>query len=294
MPRVSLNVQYARRWYGNLRVTDDQAVTAADYDRFTVTVPTDSRLPNSGGSVTSFDISATGAARAPNYLVTLADNYGLQTEHFDGVNISVQARLQNGLLVQAGTGPGRVITNDCEVVAKLPEMLQAIAGNPSRASTAVTRPLERCEQNNGWRTGVSGLASYTIPKIDVQVSGTFQNQPGAQLDANANTCSGVLTAQCTSLTTTLGRGFSNAAAFRPFNIVPAGEIFIERLNQIDFRVAKLFRFNTTKTSINFDFYNVTNSNSVITENATYTLAGWRTPQSILLPRLFKISAQFDF
>ena len=70
-------------------------------------------------------------------------------------------------------------------------------------------------------------------------------------------------------------------------------MFIERLNQIDLRVAKLFRFNGTRTSINFDFYNVINSNSVITENATFG-AAWRTPQSILLPRLFKLSAQFDF
>ena len=36
-----------------------------------------------------------------------------------------------------------------------------------------------------------------------------------------------------------------------------------------------------------------NSNSVLTENATFG-AAWRTPQSILLPRLFKLSAQFDF
>ena len=36
-----------------------------------------------------------------------------------------------------------------------------------------------------------------------------------------------------------------------------------------------------------------NSNSVLTENATYG-STWRTPQSILLPRLFKIAAQFDF
>ena len=46
-------------------------------------------------------------------------------------------------------------------------------------------------------------------------------------------------------------------------------MFIERLNQIDFRVAKLFRLGTTRTSINFDFYNIMNSNSVLTENATY-------------------------
>jgi hypothetical protein len=58
-------------------------------------------------------------------------------------------------------------------------------------------------------------------------------------------------------------------------------------------VSKIFRLATTKTSINFDFYNITNSNSVLTENATFG-AAWRTPQSILLPRLFKLSAQLDF
>jgi hypothetical protein len=80
-------------------------------------------------------------------------------------------------------------------------------------------------------------------------------------------------------------------------------VFLERLNQIDFRVAKLFRLNGTRTSINFDFYNITNSNSILAENATFTdpaavtaaaPQSWRVPQSILLPRLFKISAQFDF
>ena len=68
---------------------------------------------------------------------------------------------------------------------------------------------------------------------------------------------------------------------------------MERLNQIDFRVAKVFRVAGTRTMINFDFYNVTNSNSVLTENASYG-APWRTPQSILLPRLFKLGLQVDF
>jgi hypothetical protein len=38
---------------------------------------------------------------------------------------------------------------------------------------------------------------------------------------------------------------------------------------------------------------VLNSNAVIGENATFGPA-WRTPQSILLPRLFKLNAQFDW
>jgi hypothetical protein len=290
VPRVSLNVQYARRWYGNFRVQDDRSIAAADFDRFSIPVPSDSRLPNGGDTITAFDLRS---SPTQNLFVTRAQNFGDMTERFDGVNISMQARLQNGLNMQAGVGPGRVVTDDCDIVDDLPELLQAVNGAPSRSGATTARPLERCRENNGWRTGVSGFASYTIPKIDVLVSGTYQNQPGAQLNANSNVCSGVQTAACTAATPALGRPFTGAPGGRFFNLIPAGEVFIERLNQIDFRVAKLFRFNGTRTSLNFDFYNITNSNSVITENATYGTP-WRTPQSILLPRLFKLSAQFDF
>ena len=47
----------------------------------------------------------------------------------------------------------------------------------------------------------------------------------------------------------------------------------------------------------FDLYNLFNANSVIGENSMYApppSTAWRTPQTILLPRLFKISAQLDF
>jgi hypothetical protein len=293
MPRVSLNVQYARRWYGNFRVQDDRAVSAADFDRFSIPVPSDSRLPNGGDAITGFDLKPAAGTTSQNLLVTRAQNFGDMTERFDGVNISMQARLENGLTVQGGVGPGRVVTDDCDIVDDLPELLSAVNGAPSRSGATTARPLERCHENNGWRTGVSGFASYTIPKIDVLISGTYQNQPGAQINANSNVCSGTQTAACTASTTSLGRAFTGAAGGRFFNLIPAGEVFIERLNQIDLRFAKLFRFNGTRTSINFDFYNITNSNSVLTENNTYGTP-WRTPQSILLPRLFKLSAQFDF
>ena len=294
-PRISIDVQFARRAYGNFRITDDLNVSASDYQQFSLTVPTDPRLPDGGGNtLTYYDLTAAGAATAPRYFVTHAKNYGEQTEVFTGVNIGVNARLANGLTVQGGTGPGRVVTDDCDVVDDLPEMLHTFLGNPSRNSAFAARPLERCRQNNGWRTGVQGLATYLIPKIDVNVSATFQNQPGAQVDAN---WIAPLTA------TNLGRPFSAPfAGGRSLNIVEAGEVYIERLNQIDFRMSKVFRFGRSRAMLNFDFYNVTNSNSILSENATYTAqpppganpATWRSPTGILLPRLFKLGMQFDF
>jgi hypothetical protein len=43
---------------------------------------------------------------------------------------------------------------------------------------------------------------------------------------------------------------------------------------------------------NFDIYNAMNGNPVRAVNAAY--ASWLVPTGILDPRLFKLSAQFDF
>jgi hypothetical protein len=286
VPRMSVEVQYARRWYGNIRVMDDLSVTPASYTPVTLNAPADSRLPDSGGyTLTGMAISPTAAGQ--QYFITLSNNYGKQTEHFDGVNTTVNARLQNGLLLQGGFGTGRQVTNDCEVVDDLPEMLHSFFGDPTRLFFFAARPREFCEQNNGWRTSVQGLVSYTIPKVDVQVSGTFQNLPGAVVQANANygVTAGIIPGVLPSA--------YPFVPFKAFQIVEPGAQFIERLNQIDFRASKIFRIGATRTALNFDFYNVTNSNSVLGENFAYGPA-WRAPTSIVLPRLFKISAQFDF
>jgi hypothetical protein len=288
MPRMSVEVQYARRWYGNIRVMDDLAAGPGNYTPVTLNVPNDSRLPDSGGTLTGLTLSPT--VGPPSYFVTLSNNYGKQTEHFDGVNVTVDARLQNGLILRGGTGTGRQVTNDCDVVDDLPEMLHTFFGDPTRAFFFAARPREFCEQNNGWRTSVQGLVSYTLPKVDVQISGTFQNLPGAVVQANANY--GVIP------------GVAGPGPFIPFQavqIVEPGSAHIERLNQLDLRLAKVFRFGSTRTNINFDFYNVLNANSVLSENFAYSsivpgpgVAGWRSPTTILLPRLFKFGVQFDF
>ncbi|MND04612.1 hypothetical protein D3C83_249710 [compost metagenome] len=57
----------------------------------------------------------------------------------------------------------------------------------------------------------------------------------------------------------------------------------------------MLRFGRTRTSVNFDVYNVFNGNTVQALNNTFGGATpWQQPQSILLARFAKISAQFDF
>ena len=48
---------------------------------------------------------------------TLARDFGKQTEHWNGVDFSANARLQNGLVLQGGVSTGRTTTDNCEVIA---------------------------------------------------------------------------------------------------------------------------------------------------------------------------------
>jgi hypothetical protein len=90
LPRVSVEVSYARRIYGNFVVTDNRAVGPADFDPFTITAPVDSRLPGGGGNVITglYDVKPEKFGLVDNF-VTFASNFGKQTEHDNGVDLSI-------------------------------------------------------------------------------------------------------------------------------------------------------------------------------------------------------------
>src|SRR6185503_12686162 len=93
LPRISVDVGYFRRIWGNFRVTDNILTTAADYTSFNLTVPTDSRLPNSGQVITGlYDIKPEKFTQARNYN-TLSNKFGNQIEHWNGVEVALNARL---------------------------------------------------------------------------------------------------------------------------------------------------------------------------------------------------------
>src|SRR5439155_10189666 len=83
LPRVSVNASYFRRWYGNFRVTDNLAVTGTDFHPYCIPAPVDPRLPGGGGQQLCglYDVKPAKFGQVDN-LVTLAKNYGKQTDHW--------------------------------------------------------------------------------------------------------------------------------------------------------------------------------------------------------------------
>ena len=284
LPRMSVDVGYFRRWYGNFVVTDNRALGASDFDTFSITAPVDARLPDGGGYVVGplYNVVPGKFSLAADNYVTLSDSFGKQIQHWNGVDVNVNARLGGGTIVQGGTSTGRTSTDNCAVVAQAPEL------NPLGAPY--------CHQATDWLTQVKLLATYRIPKVDMLVSGTFQNVPGVAINGNYN-------APFAVYSPSLGRVISggNANSTVQVNLVPPGTVYGDRVNQVDFRVGKAFKAGRMRPTLNLDVYNATNANPVVAVNSTYNAVAaarpsgaWLAPQSILTARFVKISVNVDF
>jgi hypothetical protein len=284
-PGVSVDVSYFRRSFGNQIVTDNLALSAADFDEFSITAPVDARLPDGGGYTVGglYNLKTTSFGRPADNILTLGKNYGDMTEHWNGVDVSARARLGADTTIQGGVSTGRTSIDNCEVTAELPEALT----NATVFAVANTglQPQSFCKHKQNFLTQVKGMATYTVPRADVLLSLAFQSFDGPVRAANYT----VTSAQAQQ---SLGRPLSGNAANVVVNILRPGAQNVERVNQFDLRVGKIFRFGGTRTSVNLDVYNLLNSDTVLAENSSY--GAWQRPTQLLIARFAKISATFDF
>jgi hypothetical protein len=267
---LSVEASYFRRWYGNFVVTDNLTTAPSDYDPFSITAPADPRLPGGGAYVVDglYDLKPAKFGQPASNFVTHASNYGKQLEHWNGVDLGMSARTAFGLRMQLGASTGRATRDNCDVVTKV--------DNPS--------PLY-CRVQEQFLTQVKGFATYTIPRLAVLTSATYQSQPGPEILADYNAPNAVVAAS-------LGRNLSGNAANAPVKLVSPGSMYGERMHQLDVRAAKIVRLGPTRTTVNFDLYNVLNSSAVLMQNNNFAV--WQRPTSILTARFFKFSVLFDF
>jgi hypothetical protein len=287
LPRVSIEVGYTRRWLDNFTVTDNLLTSAADYDQFSVTAPLDSRLPGGGGYTVSglYNVNPAKAGQT-NDLRTYAPNYGTISQVYNGVDINLNARMRNGLQLQAGSSTGQRVTDYCDVRAKLPEQ----AGGFSTASeVAAFNPVNPyCHVAPGNTTRFTAAGTYTIPKADVLLATTFQSSPGEPLRADYVVTSAVAAQS-------LGRPLSANAPNVTVNLLAPEERRHPRVNQLDFRVGKIMRFGTHRANVSLDLFNALNLDTVLTYNQNFVPGGaYLVPLTVLTPRTAKITVQYDF
>jgi hypothetical protein len=287
LPRMSIEVAYHRRWFNGFTLNDNLLAQNSDYAPYSITAPQDPRLPGGGGYVISglYDASPAVAGQVSN-LVTDSQSYGKWFQYFNGVDVTLNLRTRGGMTFQGGTSTGQNVADNCDVRAHLPELNVTIG--PGLITSAVSPTSPYCHVAYGVLTQLRGLGAYTIPRIDLQVSAVFQSKPGALLAANYAVPASVVAQS-------LGRLPSGNVTNVTINLIEPGSMYGDRLNQLDFRLAKILRFGRTRTTVGIDLYNVLNSSAILTYNSGFVPGGsWLQPNGVLTGRMGRINAQFDF
>jgi hypothetical protein len=296
VPRVSVEVGYNRRWWGNFFVTDNVLTTAADYEVYSIAVPDHADLPGVGQSAQYVAITAAANARGAQSYMTSERDYGdARTSYWHGVDFTTTARMPNGLTVQAGTSTGRGIRNNCDVTRALPELL--LVAN-------VNARVDSCDVTEKWTTSFKGLASYTVPKIGVLVSASMRSletTPGGGVATNGLSLAANYVVPNTMIQQSLGRLPANAlpTGTTTVNLLNPGQLYtLARINLVDMRFAKIFRFMDRRADVGIDLYNLFNSNVTTVYQQTYEQrtngAAWLTPTGIAAPRVARFNVTVNF
>jgi hypothetical protein len=284
LPRASVAVDYWRTWYGNFVAIDHRGYGPQDFDTFSITAPTDPRLPGGGGYAISglYDVKPGAFGRPAAGFATRAANFGEQSEVWNGVDVSFKARPGTGILVQGGTSTQKRSTNNCEIVAQV-----AAAAPPERGGTlpAYNPSQLFCDVAGTFLTQLKLIGAYTVPRIDVEVAASLQNLAGPPVTA-------VYTASNAQVQASLGRSLAGGASSVDVDLIEPRSLYGDRINQLDLRVAKIIRFGTTRLTAGLDVYNVLNSSAVLELNDAFD--SWQQPLSILTARFAKVVLQLNF
>ncbi len=295
IPRLSAEVAYNRRWFNGAKVTDNTLRGPNDYETFTLTVPQDSRLPGGGGyPITLAALRATAPAGAQNY-VTFESDFGPERKlYWHGVDFTLNARLRQGLILQLGTQTGRSVEDTCEMA----QVLDSTAAPALLTNNSTIKDLRNCLDVDPFQTTIRGLASYTIPKVDVLVAGTVRSQPPLERNANWQVPNSVIQ----SIIGRLPPG-ALATGNTTIDILDNDHrLYADRRTQIDMRFAKIFRFGSKRLDIGVDLSNLLNTNYATTFENTYqyslgnTAQGgtWNNPTAIYSPRFVRWNLTVDF
>ncbi|HET9193491.1 MAG TPA: TonB-dependent receptor [Vicinamibacterales bacterium] len=298
LPRMSIEVGYARRWFKGVTVTDNLVRTPDEYDSYEMTAPSDSRLPGGGAYPIRIYVPTAAAAReaAQNYVTFQTDFGPEETNYWHGVDVTLSARTRWGLTFSGGTSTGRSVQDDCAT------------------TVLIDSPDPRnCRDVDPFQTTFRGLASYTIPKIDVLVSGTVRSQPEIARAANLNlpnTTSSAACAPnpgaCTTVEGLLGRlpfGSNRTSTTSIALIDNDHRLFSgERQTQFDMRFAKILRFGATRTDVGVDVGNLLNTNYATNWENTYQYSigntaqggSWNNPTAVYTPRFVRLNLTVNF
>jgi hypothetical protein len=252
---LSITGAWYRRDTYDIEQQINTLISVSDFAQFTTPSPL-----NNGETITIYNLN-----RSKQGLVDLLDTSATDRSKarvgYNGLEVSFTARLPRGANMFGGWSADRLITVAC-------------AGYDPNTF----RSCDQSQYDIPFRHDFKFAGSYPLP-LDFQIGATLQSYAGLPLAVNwavpANLFPGGRTQSVT------------------VNLVPPGSKYLERWNQLDFSVRRVFRLGKVRVDGALDIFNALNTNVVLSENQNFgsTLG---QPQAILQGRLLRISNQIKF
>ncbi len=294
LPRVSVAATVYRRDFRDLPVTDNLLRTFADYRAVDVVSPLD------GSVFQAFTANSTQVLRNVQDFDTNASSDREQT--YNGFDLTFNARLPRGGTVFGGFTTERT--------------MRVICDEPDDPNN-----IRFCDDgDNGipWQKQFKFAGTYPLG-WGIQASASFQSLNGRALggystarnkiagpgygDVGSPAGTGWLitpttryAANCTGPCTPgalVIPGMTEASLTLP--LVPGGTEFFDRINQLDFSLAKWFNLGTRRLQLQADLFNALNSNAVLgVRSVNFGTAAYNQVNSILNPRILRLGLQFKW
>jgi len=256
---VSASVNYYRRGFYRTIWTDNLATSFADYTPVTIPDPR-----GNGETLTIYNISRAVFGQV-NELDT---NSSSNSRTFNGIDITVNARLPRGATLLGGVAVGRTREVTCETDDP----------NYTGASTPGLRFCDQTQVDMPFLTTLKLSGSVPL-RYGVRVSGVFQSALGEPIN----------------ITYVVNRAIvpSLVAAEVTTRLNRPGEDYYDRNNQLDFSASKEFRVKSLRIRPQIDLFNAWNVSPVVSQVTTFGSSLGR-PNRVLDARLLRVGVQVNF
>jgi hypothetical protein len=289
--RVAINGGFYRRSFGNQTFTDDLRFGPDDYNFFCINAPADPNLPNGGGyqvcGIPDINPASPGLRQPANSLIRFSDDFGGETNYYQGFDINLEGRFSNGAFLKGGIAATSRTFNNCNLAAAGVEY----------ANWEVYDDGPNCDRHYPYRPDVKISGTYPLP-WGVQLAGVYQFSRGVQTGGAGPSIQAGWTLSNALVSPFLGHNWTGVAS-RTVQLIREGLEYGEHnLNQLDLKIGKRFAVaGDARLRIDFDIYNVFNSSWPFTVSSVYSTAAtgqWLRPTNVLTHRFVKIGGQFSF
>ena len=281
---LSISFGYNKNWDGAWQVTENTLYGAEGFDEFCVTVPTDSRLPNSGQVQCGYyDVKPALFGRG-QLRVTDSSEYGEQQRYWNGFTFAANGRLPKGIVVGGGLDTGRQVDDHCYTV-DMPNQPAGLTGAQLNGGPFCRNVVE-------WADNLDFRLRGSIPlPAGFNTSFIYRNTPGAVLNSTLSVSTASIAAGQVKFKDPTRTTMNTAQTIWLF--APNQE-FGDRFTQLDIAVNKTFNIGWGRLTTSLDLYNALNSSSVQSVITAYSAARWLRPAQFLDARLIRVTANIAF